>query len=74
MIEFDEAAGFEANLQTFLKEMETVDPEMAAVFRDAIVELSDVSDDAKRKKARQPFNSRVLSSLDAMIAAKSGEQ
>lgn len=59
---------FEEDLNAFLKEMKTIDPEMVAILQNHLHHLQEFSsmDSQSSSGARQRFNAAVLTELEAL--------
>lgn len=62
--QFDDTEDFTANLKSFLDYMEQQDPEMGAILRKHVSDLTTVMDDSQRRGARLLFNIGVNASID----------
>ena len=68
---FDENSSFEENLESFLKEMDGVDAEMAAVLRANTGKLRKIINEGKvDRDARAEFNKSVVETLDRLLSAE----
>lgn len=72
---FSENDSFAVNFQAFLRAMDSVDPEMAAILRANESKLATIVQEGNRNaQARTTFNSEVLKALDRLLAvAPEGE-
>lgn len=70
---FDDRKNFEENCEAFLEAVNVDDPEMATILRgnwDALVAI--VHEGQRDSKARGDFNTKVASSLEALVAKPKG--
>jgi hypothetical protein len=65
-LQFDESKGFDGNLEEFLLHMESIDAELGAILRANISELKGATYEKARKDARDSFNAKVVTALDAL--------
>ena len=70
MIEFDETAGLQANLERLLLAADETDPELAPILRSVIGELCAADDEGTRRTARAKVNESVREQL-AQLAEES---
>jgi hypothetical protein len=70
---FTGSDSFEKNWKAFLKVMESVDADMAAILianKDKLAAI--VSQGTRNSQARAEFNAAVLKALDALLVANAG--
>jgi hypothetical protein len=72
--DFNETAGFDANLEAFTKQLEGEDAEFGTIFRNSVSELLAATDDSTRKSARIRFNAKVRASLDERDATETDSE
>ena len=73
-LRFDESKSFADNCEAFLKALESDAPEMAAILRDnwdALVAI--VREGERDLSARERFNAKVASALDALVGPAAPE-
>ena len=71
---FDSSQTFEQNLESFLAERESADPELAAILRANIDKLRAIVVGGERDtKARATFNAAIEEALESLIAPEEPE-
>jgi hypothetical protein len=65
---FDEEKSFSENREAFLLNLDNIDADLTAILRDNLNVLATVVREGERDlRARNEFNSAVVSSLDSLI-------
>ena len=71
---FDASQSFEQNLERFLAERESADPELAAILRANIDKLRAIVVGGERDtRARATFNAAIEEALESLIAPEEPE-
>lgn len=66
---FDASKSFGDNFESLLKDLESVDKEMAAILRSNADALASIVRDGERDaNARSAFNTEIAKALDALVA------